>query len=344
MSAASSSQRAAAAPARARRVLAVRSIDVRLLSALQAGRFTAQVHSVFDRVVNLEPTDGGLFTLAARELDNAPNTAIVDIASFSATGIAVGDPVAVVDDELHIGDATVVQPATASPWQASLPGYAGASDRLLTQLRCARSHLARNELRSGLAGQGADPGTFASEIVAALRQRSSSLLEALAQARAADACRHAISLIGLGPGLTPSGDDFLVGLLAVLNVADSPCHGWLDRAAPVLLHAAGQATNAISLAALAAAADGRVRASIAALIDALLHGTPDSLVPPLRVVLEIGATSGADIVAGILAGLELNVHVEARCAHEPQPHSLIPKRPSRNSQAACLAATHSTGA
>ncbi len=334
---------ASAASTRARRVLKSRSIDVRLLGALQVTPFAARVHSVFDRVVNVEPAARGLFTIAARALDNAPDTVIVDIGSFSAAGIARGDPVAIVGTELHIGDGFAVQLATAAPWHAHLPRYAGAGSRLPTQLRCARAHLIRHDLRSGLAGKGAGEGCFALEIDAALRLRSSLLLEALAQQRATDACRHAISMLGLGPGLTPSGDDFLVGLLAVLNLADSPCEGWLDRGAPVLLHAR-HATNAISLAALTAAADGRVRESIAALIEALLHGTPTRLAEPLHAVLAIGATSGADIVAGILAGLELNVQVEMRHAGRPAPRSPISEDTSRDSQAACLAATCSTGA
>ena len=292
------------------RVLKARSIDVQFLRALQQEPFDARVHSVFDRVINIEPAAGGLFTLAGRALDNAPNTVILDIASFGAFGIAVGDPVTSVDGELHIGDDIAVQWIGASVWKAALPVYAGASALLPAQLCCARSYLARHEPHGGMAGQGADQGMLAVEISAALKQRSSLLLEALMQARFADARRHAISMIGLGPGLTPSGDDFLVGLLAVLNMGDSPCYGWLDHGRQILPQAR-HATNAISLAALTAAAHGGVRQSIAALIDALMYGTPASLIKSLRAVLAIGDTSGADIVAGILAGLKLNLHAEA---------------------------------
>lgn len=314
--------------------LQVRSIDAVFLRVLQQGAFDARVHSVFDRVVNLEAAGGELFTLAARGSDNAPHTAIVDIAGFGATGIAVGDPITGVAQDIHVGSRVVVQWAAAPTWQARLPEYAGADACLRVQLRAARSYLALHGARGGMAGQGGAQGTFADEVSAALEQRSNLLLAALARKRFADACRHANSMLGLGPGLTPSGDDFLVGLFAVLNVAGSPCHGWLGGGTQVLLHA-GQATNAISLAALTTAARGLVRESIAALIDSLMHGTPATLVEPLQRVLAMGATSGADMVAGILAGLELNLRVEAN--HSVASRSGTPLATGR-------ATSHSTGA
>jgi hypothetical protein len=148
------------------------------------------------------------------------------------------------------------------------------------------------------------------EVTMALEHRATLLLGALLQARFACACEHAKSMIGLGPGLTPSGDDFLVGLFAALNLAGSPCHGWLGGGTDILVDA-DRSTNAISLAALTQAANGRVRESIATLIEALMHGSPDSLIDPLRKVLAIGSTSGADLIVGILSGLELNLQVGA---------------------------------
>lgn len=302
--------RALAAAPRPRRSLQVRSIDAVFMRALQANAFDARVHSVFEHVINLERCTGDLFTLAARGMDNAPLTAIVDIAGFGAAGIAVDDPVAAIDGALHVGEGLFLHLAAASIWRARLPRYATAPDRMTDQLRAARSYLARHGVRGGMTLDDGVPGGFALEVGTALEQRSTSLLEALAERRHVDACRYAVSMLGLGPGLTPSGDDFLVGLFAMLNVAGSPCHGWLDGGTAVLKHAEG-ATNAISLAALTAAADGRVRESIAALIDTLMRGTAATLIQPLRRVLAIGATSGTDLVAGIVAGLELNLQVEA---------------------------------
>ena len=321
--------------------LRVRSIDAEFLRALQVRAFHARVHSVFERVINVERATNELFTLAAHGMDNAPLTAIVDSDGFRATGVVIGDPVAAIDDALQIGDGLVLNLAAASIWKATLPRYTTAPARLSDQLRAARSYLALHGVRDGMTAQAGAEGAFALEVATALKQRSTSLLEALGQARHADAYRYAVSMLGLGPGLTPSGDDFLVGLFAVLNVAGSPCHGWLDGGFAVLEHAEN-ATNAISLAALTAAADGRVRESLATLIESLLYGTPETLVQPLRQVLAIGATSGADLVAGILAGLEMNLQVEATRSLEPPLRSAI--APYRSSPAAAVSTTFATGA
>jgi len=321
----------------AQRPLLVCSIDAVFMSALQAGAFDARVHSVFHRVINLERAAGELVTLAARGMDNAPLTAIVDIPNFAAAGIAVDDAVAAIDGTLHVGDSLVLNFAAASVWRARLPSYATAPSRLPEQLAAARRYLAQQGVRGGMSVQADAECAFASEVAVALEQRSAWLLDALLHSRHAEACRHAVSMLGLGPGLTPSGDDFLVGLFAVLNVTGSPCQGWLDGGAQVLLHAE-HATHALSLAALTEAAAGRVRESIAALIDGLLHGTPTTLVQPLRRVLAIGATSGADMVAGILAGLELNLQVEAKRSVESSPLLM------RASPAAAVSQPISTGA
>jgi hypothetical protein len=155
----------------------------------------------------------------------------------------------------------------------------------------------------------AGASAFEAGAAALLELRAAQLARSLARADFAGACRCARGMLGLGPGLTPSGDDFLVGLFAVLNIPGSPCQGWLGTGTDVLA-GAERATNAISLAALTQAARGRVRESIAGLIEHLMHGAPERLATPLRRVLSIGSTSGADIVAGIRCGFELHVSHE----------------------------------
>jgi hypothetical protein len=295
-------------PTRCVRSLHALSIDEAMTRTLQARPFQGRVHSVFDRVVNLERDSGGLLTLACRALDNAPNTARLGLADFRDTGIGVDDIVTGGSDGVRIGHWIAVRFATASAWQARLPAYA--DGRLPAQLRLARAYLRRHGGAGGMVA-ARDGGTgFALAWTVMLDQRTRQLLDALSRADFESARPCAVSLLGLGPGLTPSGDDYLVGLFAVLNIDGSPCQGWLNGGTDVLADAA-QLTHAISLAALTEAAGGRVRESIQTLIEALMHGTPESLVDPLHRVLAIGSSSGADLVAGILAGLELNLRVGA---------------------------------
>jgi hypothetical protein len=109
--------------------------------------------------------------------------------------------------------------------------------------------------------------------------------------------REIKSLLGLGPGLTPSGDDLLGGSLIALHslgLGDIAYElwGWL---AP----AAGQRTNVISLAHLNWAARGRGAEPIHKMIRTLFSNDTAGLPACLRALGRIGHTSGWDALAGI---------------------------------------------
>ena len=285
------------------------SIDTAFLKVLRHGRFRARVHSVFERVINVEHESGELFTLACRDVDNAPSTAILDLAGFGAIDIAVGDLVESDAERIRVGDRLSIALATASPWDCTLAAYPAVASNLRANLRSLHTRLECLGAAGGMLASRAPASAFEAAVTALLEQHAARLARSLSRSDFAGACRHAKGMFGLGPGLTPSGDDFLVGLFAVLNIPASPCHGWLGAGADVLA-GAERSTQAISLAALPQAARGRVRESIAALIEHLMYGTPERLVTPLQRVLAIGSTSGTDIVAGIRCGFELNISHE----------------------------------
>ena len=113
-------------------------------------------------------------------------------------------------------------------------------------------------------------------------------------------------LLGLGPGLTPSGDDFLGGALIALARIDLPplrdaIWGAIAPLAPVL-------TNEISGAHLAAAADGLGSAALHALLDAVLAGDAPAIERGVYAVVAIGHTSGWDALAGAIAVLRTYAH------------------------------------
>ena len=138
-----------------------------------------------------------------------------------------------------------------------------------------------------------------------LYQKVDQLSDALREEKMNAATDYAVSMIGLGPGLTPSGDDFLVGFFAVLNIKNSPAcrfHGLCGA----VLDQAEDLTNKISLAAMKTAAHGQVRQSLVDLFNALFDNRSDLDEAVLSRVLDIGSTSGADMMMGILYGLKLN--------------------------------------
>ena len=108
------------------------------------------------------------------------------------------------------------------------------------------------------------------------------------------------SLIGLGPGLTPSGDDFLGGMLIALHICGqktvkknlfSQLEYFIDRTGPV------------SIAHLKAANLGEGSHSLHQLINYLLEGNDAHLESSIAVIDRIGHTSGWDALAGVVVVL-----------------------------------------
>ncbi len=105
------------------------------------------------------------------------------------------------------------------------------------------------------------------------------------------------TLLGLGPGLTPSGDDFLGGALIALHHLGA---GDVARSlAAEALPRAEQRTNEISRAHLAAAAGGEGLAPLHAVLSSLCASKETRLGPCLSGVDTIGHTSGWDALAGV---------------------------------------------
>jgi hypothetical protein len=108
--------------------------------------------------------------------------------------------------------------------------------------------------------------------------------------------RGASRLAGLGAGLTPAGDDFLVGLVLWSWVAH-PMPGQFCRD---LLSASAARTTALSAAFLRAAGRGECSAPWQALLSALQATDLESIQVAVREILHRGATSGADALLGFL--------------------------------------------
>ena len=167
-------------------------------------------------------------------------------------------------------------------------------------LRTARPNL--EALRSCLDGHVPDEGLGGVILGAhnALSVHAQPALEAIDRWLAGNALgAEAAQLIGLGPGLTPSGDDYLGGVLLALRwvgrgaQADSLWR-WLE---PRL--AAG--TSAISAAHLAAAAGGEAHEALHDVLTDLSAWEAPDLLPALARLDGVGHTSGWDALAGIVA-------------------------------------------
>lgn len=133
------------------------------------------------------------------------------------------------------------------------------------------------------------------------------LRDAIERGDATAATGHAEGLLGLGPGLTPSGDDLLCGVLSAVALLGPAVGAAADRrvaaaraVGDVVVDRAPSATTSISAALLAHAVLGEVSDVAAAVLRALAGLQP--LAPAVRGLVAVGATSGRDLTAGLLAG------------------------------------------
>jgi hypothetical protein len=228
-----------------------------------------EVIAVFEKSLYVE-TRSGIACIGA-ELGGGPLNARC---SAPLTGIAVGDAVACHAGQISIGTARLATRG-AIDWRPPEPRF----DPRLDEIAAAEpggglSRLAQALARGGTFDPGDDP-----------------LLRRVARAAAALVAADfdkAEPLLGLGPGLTPSGDDFLGGYLIALHALGRRHEA--EAIAGRLLPVASARTSRISAAHLAAAAKGEA--------SAVLHSTLAGGDP--RPLLELGHSSGWDMLAGAL--------------------------------------------
>ncbi|HEY0605737.1 MAG TPA: DUF2877 domain-containing protein [Herpetosiphonaceae bacterium] len=262
------------------------SIDADLVAALGSG----SVIAVHRRACTLRTDAGELITLAAPEPGNGPNAALVERRPWTVGTRFTPDGTSGLSfacgPALDWKEARRWSRADSAPTTPPTIDNAGS---LLAALR-------QTSITTGLLPVLLElPPT--SPIQQALAHQAAPLLAALPDHEAAQ------RLIGLGPGATPSGDDLLAGLLLTLHYANHP-------ATELREIARNARTTELGRAVLRWAADGRAREHVLLLLRDLFSRSGSAALARLESVLHYGATSGADLVAGIALGLRVVADVE----------------------------------
>lgn len=297
------------------------SIDVSLLNRLPSPSVPVlgRVHSAFRRVVNVLMDDGRLISLCTDDLDDAPWSVRVRLGEWTAWHIAPRDRVTLSTARIAVlasaGEAVAVDLAGVRGWDAvsvPLPSDTNRLEEAATTVNAVIDEL-------GVGGGALDSGDLdpvSTAIAARVRAGIDGIVAGELVADAAAVRSAAVSLIGLGPGLTPAGDDVLTGMLVVAAQPGSSIR-LLPREVVAALAADPARTTLLSAVTVREAVKGRVRQSILDLLAGLWHGRLRGT--EFGEVLAIGHTSGTDILTGIAAAIDL----ESRLRRRPEPHSTL---------------------
>ena len=285
-------------------------MDAAARDALFGRPFRGRVHSVFAKAVNFTGPRGKLYSFVDENLDDAPGTVRVRVSagrSLDNLGIKPGDAVATIDGGLACGPVQVIA-GRVRAWSAALPAFPSRPAdrrRLAEKLSILRDEIAACGQDGGL--KAYISGAAGTVLEQRLAERAAALVGALAAGKLDNALAAGKRLVGLGTGLTPSGDDFLAGMMVIFNMPAGPFGRRCRETAAVL--AAGAETGTVSRAMLRHAARGRTRAGVVAVLEAMTDPAPHDIAAAARRVLRSGATSGTDLAAGIAAGLAIGLEL-----------------------------------
>lgn len=276
----------------------------------------AEVAAVFERCFYLA-VPRGFVCIGVEALGDGPLNLLLDFGAsapdWPSLGITREAKGTIASGRLHIGDRFSLPVETVSRWQPPPWPLVSEADiergvaivRRLAPPLCPAEGLSR--LVIGDARRADRTARAAEALVRDLRIALDASLQVGASTR--DLQRSATLLIGLGPGLTPSGDDLLGGILLALSALG---HGDLrDDLWRALEGELEHLTVGISAAHLAASADGLASAAVHDALISILRGDADAVPHHLSALAAIGHSSGFDTLAGLILSCEAALAVGA---------------------------------
>lgn len=276
-------------------------------AALAAGETQGQIHSVFDRAVNIM-TVGGMVSVLPAEKGAYPYAVTVPTHTpFSAQGLRPGMRVRVSRAGLWVNEAGFAVDFTgAAVCSLDIFEQAGGAakarnclEELITLLK--REGSAEGMLPLAIGGED-------TPYSAIIRPRLGALHSAFRALNAEAAVGAAAALAGCGPGLTPSSDDMLLGYVCAFYALKRRMGQAREALLPVGQAACGAAagkTNEISGSFLRQCGHGLASQNILDFFNCIFSDAPGERVEEAALrILQTGATSGSDILTGIVLSLQ----------------------------------------
>ncbi|MCL5429044.1 MAG: DUF2877 domain-containing protein [Chloroflexi bacterium] len=265
----------------------------------------AYVLYAFERVVNLVNQEGDVLSLVSHQIGAGPFSLVLESGIFPG-GIQLGASLLVFENGFWLDD-WLIDAEEAESWNP-IPNWQAVvkqKEKKRWAARIIREQLTQHAEADSLACLVLDPvanSPLPARILQAAEQNIPLLFSSFRQNNLALVSKAAKSLAGMGPGLTPAGDDLLLGALHGIW-ATRPLNEAQELGGAISRSAAPR-THALSAAWLEAGAAGEAAEPWHALIDAISDQDEATLKDAVMRILPTGHTSGSDALGGFLGVIE----------------------------------------
>ena len=232
---------------------------------------------VFDHACNLINEGREVLSIVTPQIGNGPFNLVIQNDVLFSGCLSIESPLLIFPDQLHLGD-LLIHTARVKDWNA-LPDW--------KTLHRKQEKILFDLLRLQIPD-------YLSPTLSTLNSLSYTLSYSISAADISTAKDMASQVAGMGIGLTPSGDDFLMGAIYAAwiihpqDVAQKLAQEIAETAAPL--------TTSLSAAWLKSAGRGEAGILWHKFFKALI--ADENIQLPITKLLSVGETSGADALAG----------------------------------------------
>lgn len=264
------------------------------------------VHSAYERTINLM-IDGQLIALQVKGSPVSPISVILPLDSTEIRNLDARE-----GQEIILEGSNIVIGKTAITFDASTAVYDGYLNKY--NFNADMKHLIKSIIEKAHRGGFSfltNPSKVPEDLVLSyVKQKLKTVITLIHDDKTEAAAEAISSLIGVGTGLTPSGDDFITGILSAFSAFPETFDEDIVEQVrnSVSLHL--QNTNEISMAFIKCALDNQFSVPVISLYQWLCseNGLPETRKSQsdeiLQSFLAIGHSSGIDTLTGIWWALE----------------------------------------
>lgn len=266
----------------------------------------ARVLHIFNEVCNLVYAEDQVLSLVLLGIGDGPFSIVLPHVNFPSA-VTSSSRISISEDRLTIGDLSVDIHA-AREWDPG-PGWGQLRTRrdfiltALPDLVKAMKERAPADSLASLVTKGPSPESeYGKTFLRQVREPAGKLVAGLREVDEELLREGAVGLVGLGNGLTPAGDDWIMGCLLGAHILLEE-HEML-RMAAIIVNAITGRTTPLSAASIRAAARGECGVAWHDLLEALENADAVGIINSATLIMSRGHTSGADSLAGFVALLE----------------------------------------